>query len=362
MKTISTLLIALGSVGFASASTVLYSPAKSIGDQQITVHPWGGGTIAETDEDAFEGTTSIRVSTRSLFSGGQVFFGDDPDLSKEYADKNDLLQITFKVADSSTTMSGSSGKGAFGKGAFGKGGGAGAFGPGGPGGPPGRPGGFGQGGVGRPGGVGGPGGQAPGRPGGFGGPPGSFGQGGTPGVPGSGKFGPGNNAANTTLKTMRLVITTTDGLKSEVYVPADVSNGSDGWRQLGIPLQAINGFGRTNKIIKSIAFGGDVTTSVYIGDLRTVDDQTPITGDTNVHDLNLAEGDEVTLSATGYAGASMLKYDWYFDKNTSGPPDATGQVIKHKFLKPDTYTITLVISDYFGLKQPYKTTISAVVN
>lgn len=351
MKTISTLIIALGSVGFAAAETILYTPAKSISDQQISVHPWGGGTISETDEEAFEGTTSIRVSMRSLFSGGQLFFGSNADLSKEYSDKNDLLQITFKVADSSTTMGSGSGKGGGGPLAGGGLAGAGGGGKGGlpPSGGGGARGGGQNGRGGVPGGFGGP-------PGGFGGPPGGFGQ------KGGGALGGSTSSQTPSLKTLRLVVTTTDGLRSEAYVPADVSAGSNGWRQLGVPLQAIAGFGRTNKVIKSVAVGGDATTSLWLGDIRTVDDSTPITGDTNVHDLNLAEGDEVILSASGYAGASMLKYDWYFDKDTSGLPDATGQAIKHKFNKPDTYTITLVISDYFGLKQPYKTTITAKVN
>ena len=361
MKTISTLIIAFGAVGFAAAETVLYAPSRSMVDQQITVHPWGSGTIGESEEYSFEGTTSIRVSTKNLFSGGQVFFGATPDLSKEYSDKNALLQLTFRVADNSVTGT-SGGKG---PGLGGKPGGAGGIGaPGGPGG-----GKFGGGGRNGPpaGGQGGPpagafgGGNRGGPPtGGQGGPPaGAFG-GGNKG----GGFGMGGSSASEapTLKTLRLVITTTDGLKSETYVPANVSAGSNGWRQLGIPLQAITGFGRTNKVIKSVAVGGDATTSIWFGDVRTIVDSTPITGDTNVHDMNLAEGDEVTLTASGYGGASMLKYEWYFDKDTSDLPDATGQVIKHKFNKPDTYTITVVISDYFGLKQPYKTTITAKVN
>jgi len=360
MKTISTLMIALGAVGFATADTVLYAPSRSLTDQQITVHPWGSGTInGESEEYAFEGTTSIRVTTKNLFSGGQVFFGANPDLSKEFSDKNALLQLTFKVADNSVAGSGGGkgpgpGAGTLGKGA------AGALGASGRGGPPGA----GQG-VPPGGGRGGPPAGGQGGP-----PPGAFGGGqGPPGAFGGGKgggFGPGGAGAGAavapTLKTLRLVITTTDGLKSEAYVPANVSTGTNGWRQLGIPLQAITGFGRTNKMIKSIAVGGDATTSIWFGDVRTIVDTTPITGDTNEHDMNLAEGDEVTLTASGYGGASMLKYEWYFDKDTSGLPDATGQVIKHKFNKPDTYTITVVISDYFGLKQPYKTTITAKVN
>ena len=359
MKTISTLVIALGSVGFAAAETVLYAPSRSMADQQITVHPWGSGTIGESEEYAYEGTTSIRVSTKNLFSGGQLFFGATPDLSKEYSDKNALLQLTFKVADNSVAGS-PGGGGGFVPGGVGKGAG---------GGPP----------AGLPGGGkfgGGRGGPPPGAQGGP--PPGAFGGGGRNGPPpgaqggvppgafggkgGGLGMGGGSTAEPPTLKTLRLVITTTDGLKSETYVPASVPSGSNGWRQIGIPLQAITGFGRTNKVIQSVAVGGDTTTSIWFGDVRTIVDSTPITGDTNVHDLNLAEGDEVTLSASGYAGASMLKYDWYFDKDTSGLPDATGQAIKHKFNKPDTYTITVVISDYFGLKQPYKTSITAKVN
>ena len=360
----------MGAVGFGSADTVLYTPAKSMGDQQISVHPWGSGTIAETDENAYEGTTSIRVSTKNLFSGGLMFFGMTPDLSKDYPDKNSLLQFTFKVADNATSTPAGGGKG-FG-GAPGLGGPAGLSGPGGKGSgrPPGVPGA----GSGPPGGRGGRGGGQGGPPGpggpppgfgGPGGPPPGFGgpQGGGPaGFGGSGGRGGVGTAESPNLKTLRLVITTTDGLKSEAYVPADIAAGSNGWRQLGIPLQAITGFNRTNKLVKSIAVGGDATTSVWIGDVRTIIDSTPITGEPNVHDMNLAEGDEVTLSASGYGGASMLKYEWYFSSDTSGLPDATGQAIKHKFNKPDTYTITVVISDYFGLKQPYKTTITAKVN
>jgi hypothetical protein len=174
--------------------------------------------------------------------------------------------------------------------------------------------------------------------------------------------GPGGAKPKPPLKTIRLIIKTTDGMNSEAYVPADTNVTNHGWRQIGIPLQAITGFDKTNKVIKEIGFGTDQATTIWIGDIRTIVDTTPITGDADEHELNLAQGDEVTLSANGFAGASMLKYEWYFDGEPTGIPDAVGQAIKHKFRKPDTYTITLVISDYFGLKTPYKTTITAKVN
>jgi hypothetical protein len=345
MKTISILMLAFGAIGFSSADTVLYAPNRSIADQQITVHAWGSGTAGESDETAFEGTTSIRVSPKNLFSGGEIYFGATPDLSKEYSDKNDLLRITFKAAEASAAL-GAGGPGP-GKGKAGAPPGLG--GPGGPAGAGGNKAGAGGGQGGNKTGAGGP--------GGFGGS--QFGPAG-PGAPG-GK-GKASTPATTELKLLRLVITTTDNLKSEAYVPADLKPDANGWRQIGVPLQVISGFGGTNKIIKEISFSTDKTTTIWIGDLRTIVDTTPITGESNQGDLNLAEGDEVTLSANGYGGASMLKYEWYFDNDTSGIPDAVGQAILHKFRKPDTYTITLVISDYFGLKQPYKTTFTAKVN
>ncbi len=270
--------------------------------------------------------------------GGKIDLGTDADLSKEFSDKNDLLRITFKAAESSSSMG--AGKGGGGGGAPNLGGGSSPK--------------FGQ--QGGPAGGGQQGGPAGGgRKGG-----GAGGAGIGPG--GSGGPGGGANTPPALLKSIRLVITTTDGLKSEVYVPADVRPDTNGWRQVGVPLQAITGFDRTNKIIHEIAVSTDITTTIWVGDIRTIVDTTPITGQSNQGDLNLAEGDEVTLSANGFGGASMLKYEWYFDKDTTGLPDAVGQAILHKFRKPDTYTITLVISDYYGLKQPYKTTFTAKVN
>jgi len=162
---------------------------------------------------------------------------------------------------------------------------------------------------------------------------------------------------------MRVIITTTDGLKSEAYVPVSTSgSGSNGWKSVAIPLSAITGFERTNKTVKEIGFAGDVTTTFYIGELRVVTDTTPITGDPNVRDLNLALGDSVNFSANGYGGSSILKYSWDFDDRDGIQEDAVGQYIKRQFRKPGTYTITLTITDLYGLKRPYSTTIKAKVN
>ncbi len=362
-------------VAFGQAPTILYAPVKVIKDQSISLKSWGSGTAGETDEMAYEGGHSIRISTRNYFSGGLVLFGNSVSLNDKFADKNNLLRITYRAAETGTVMGGGGrggpgapgaggGKGGDGGGELGGPGGAGGLGgPGGPGG-----GGRGQGGQGGLGGPGGPGGgRGQGGLGGPGGPGGGRGQGGLggPGGPGGpgGFGGQGGTAAPQKLQTIRVIVTTTDGKKSEAYIPVSTgSGGSGGWKSAAIPLQAISGFDKTNKEIKEIGFAGDVTTTFYIGDLRVVNDSTPISGEPNTRELNLALGDYVNLSASGFGGSSILKYSWDFDDKDGIQEDATGQTIRRQFRKPGNFNITLTISDQFGLKKSYSTMLKAKVN
>jgi hypothetical protein len=145
-----------------------------------------------------------------------------------------------------------------------------------------------------------------------------------------------------------LILTTSDGKKSEVYVPVSTSGSGDrGWRSVAVPLQAISGFADSNKAVKEVAISGDAVTTFYVGNLQTINDSTPISGDTNIRTLNLALGDEIELVGRGFGGSSILKYSWDFDDKDGIQSDAEGQVVKRKFRKPGTYKITLTISFYF---------------
>lgn len=323
------ILSTLALAGMASAQFI-YAPVRSIKDQGISVRGWGSGTISETDELAYEGSYSIRVSTRNFFQGGILSFANPVDLASAFDNKNNLLRILIRVADSSITLGGPGGGLAGG----GRGGGV-------------------AGGLAGPGGAGAAGGLAgPGRGGGLEG-------GGGP----AGAGGGSQPAADTTLRNVRLILTTSDGKKSEVYVPVSTSGSGDrGWRSVAVPLQAVSGFGDSNKAVKEIAISGDAVTTFYVGNLQTINDSTPITGDANYRTLNLALGDEIELIGRGFGGSSILKYSWDFDDRDGIQSDAEGQVVKRKFRKPGTYKITLTISDFFGLKAPYSTTVQATVN
>lgn len=179
-----------------------------------------------------------------------------------------------------------------------------------------------------------------------------------------GRGGSSGMSTELTLKTMRLIVATSDGKRSEIYLPANTSlPNENGWRTISVPLQGIKGFDRTNKVIQSIAISGDATSTFYVGDLRVINDSTPIRGSIDgSQKLNLALGDTITLNAIGNGGSSILKYSWDFDDTDGIQSDAEGRSIQRRFRKAGDFVVTLTITDYYGLKAPFQTTLKVKVN
>lgn len=306
----------LGALAVSSFAQELYVPTRTVADQSISLRDWGSGTIRQTDEAAYEGTQSLRITSRNYFQGGVMMFGKPVDLTKPFADSGSLLSFAMKVP----TLS-----------AGGTGGGASS-----------RPG------MGNAGG-------------------GSSGAAGLGGEDGGRESGGGATTQateeDTTLKQVRLIVSTTDGKKSEVYVPVRTSRPDDrGWSQISVPLQAIRGLEKTNKMVQSIAVATDVLATFYIGEVRVIVDSTPIYGEPNIRELNVGTDETITFSASGFGGASVLVYTWDFNSADGVGVDAEGQSVKRRFRKPGTYTVTLTIADKYGLKKAFTTTISIQVN
>lgn len=306
-------LSALGAISFGQS--VAYAPVKTIKDQNISLRGWGSGTISETDETAFEGTYALRVSTRNFFQGGMVGYATPLDWAGAFGDNSNLLRLTFRVADQSMTLGGG---GAGGGGGRGKGGDD-------------------EGTM----SAGGGGGQRAG---------------------GGAMGGGGTTQSERGLERIRVIVTTTDGKKSEAFIDVKSNAANRGWRSVSVPLKAINGFDKTNKTVKELAFSGDATATFYIGDLRVVNDTTPIQGEIRSGNMNLALGDEVELRATGTGGSSVLKYYWDFDAKDGIQEEAEGAAIRRKFRVAGTFTVTLTVTDAYGLKKPYQTKITVKVN
>jgi len=349
-------------------TTILYRPGVPLSEQSISVKSWGGGICTETDDTAYEGNKSIRVTTKNFYQGGTILFGKKIDLASSFSDKNNLLRVTYKSLDSATgsgPMGGPSG-GPPPSGGKGGGGGAGA----------GEESPESQGDDGdldspfagaQGGGLGGLGG-GPAGPGGRGGQGGPFG-----GPSGQGAGAP--TASASSLKSIRIIITTTDGKRSEAILPAATSSSNDrGWKQASIPLQAIRGFEATNKIVQSISFAGDVSTAFYVGDVRVLNDKTPIRGEPTFRTLQTERNATNVYAANGFGGSSVLKYTWDFDDADGIQVDAEGQAVRYKYRvasddqtnpstvrKDGVFIVTLTISDAYGLKEPYSTQLKVKV-
>lgn len=320
---IAAMAAALCAAGMTLAADTLYTPTRSAQDQGISLKGWGSGTIAEADELAFEGTTSIRVSSRNFFQGGIINYSQPVSLIPEFGDKNNLLMMTMQVPGAGTTLGGGPAGGGF------QPGGAGAD-------------------------AGGSGGAA--APGGLDERPG-------PGAPAGRGGGSAQQGPTIPIEKIRVIVTTSDGLKSEAFV--DVKNliaGENGWMRVGVPLQSINGFERTNKMVKSIAFASDTAGTFYIGEMNVLNDATPVFGEILTGEMNLALGDEVTYRAVGQGGATPLAFRWDFNAADGIQVDAEGQAVRYRFLTPGTFTITLTVQDQYGLKQAHSSTVKVVVN
>lgn len=319
-------VVGLSSAAHAQQASRLYSPLRAIAEQGISLSNWGSGSISETDEISFEGTASLRVTSRNFFQGGSIRFATPVDMATTFADSANLLTVVIKTGEVTVAAPASS---------AGTGSTAGSIG----------------GGDGREGGGEGVGASAGGGVGAVGGGPG-----------GAGAGGAGTRTVSN-IETLRLIFSTADGKKSEIYIPVATSTtDAKGWRTLGIPLQAIRGLKESNKQVTSISFSTDQVASIYIGEIRVANDPTPIFGEPNFREMNVGSGSNVLFTASGFGGSSVLRYSWDFDDRNGVAVDAEGQAVERRFRQPGTYTVTLTISDFYGIKKPYSTTLKVTVN
>lgn len=302
-----------------SGAQTLYVGTTPAASQGLTFRSWGSGSAKETDEAAFEGTLSVRVSSRNYFQGGILVFGKPVDLASAFGDKSNLLRFALKLPLKTATSGGARGGG--------KGGAIGA--------------------------------------GGDGPSTGGTASGSSGGTLAGGEGGGAAAGASElpALSLLRIVITTSDGKKSEAMLDVSTSLADNrGWSQVGIPLAAIHGFDKSNKTVQSIAISCDALATVYVGEVKILSDATPVYGTPNHVELNLALGDEVVFRGTGSAGTTPAIFAWDFDESDGVQVDAEGAVVRRKFRKAGSYVVTMITKDAYGLKPPHMSKIRVTVN
>jgi hypothetical protein len=349
----STCALALG-LGFmarpdfaaAQSGMEIYSgePMQTIG---LTVSPWGSGTAEENTKTYYSGQASLKIVTQGYYQGANIAFHKPFDLSSYATNKNAILQFALLVVDPSAT--GTSGKG--GPGGF-------PGGPGGPGGFPGGPGGsgFGAQSGGAPPGLGGPGGR-----GGFPGGPGGGLSGGPGNMMGKGGSGGMRTEQAKSLQHLRLLMITASGKPLEMVLPMSYAREDNQWKLFNIPVPAVPGLTADDAKIQEIRIFGDTSTTLYLGKISVVVDNTPLRVE-RIDEKVVGVKDTYRYTTSATAGATPLKYSWDWDASDGIQEESTGRSVKHTYYKPGDYTVTVTVSDAFGTKPPVTTTFQVHVH
>lgn len=335
------------SASLAGANQQVVYAGAAASDAGINVSAWGGGDISAAANQVYlSGGHSLKVVTKGPYQGGKITFASPVALGNLSSEKNRYFQLVIQVqpapgqsefgnSDQQDTadMGGPavyhSGSARFQLVQAHPGGAGGMYGP---------PGGFGPGRYGPPGGFG---------PGGYG-PPGGY----RPGQSPQNQQDQGEENPGLPIKKMHLIFQLADGTQADVMRPVPQTD-TTGWIKVAVPLSALPfpASSVSDAQLKSLIVAGDAPATIYIGEIRLLDDNTPITA-IPPDEQDVAAGDEVTFTEAGDGGASSLKYTWDFDTKGSFVPQADGQTVSHVYGKAGDYKVTLVVSDLDGIKKP----------
>lgn len=362
IMTTAALSLAAALLGTASSADVTIFQGQTQQSSGLKLLPWGSGSAEPSERYVFTGVNSIKVRTHGRYQGARLILDKPVPLSNALAEGNACLELSVLIADRETA------------GGVGRGPGGGMLGPGGMGGRSGGmlgPGGMGgsSGGMLGPGGMGGSSGGMLG-PGGMGGSsggrPGQGGRGGSSdGEMGPGGMGGANSASQSLItepkpiKNIRLVVVLSDGKTLDLLMPMEYAQSvREGWKTLSIPFSAIPALKSAEGSITEVRLFGDAVGTIYLGQIRTVVDATPIRVD-YLPDRTVAVNDEVTFNGSAEAGSSQLLYQWTVlkagEKLSPLPVDAEGKTFTHKFRKNGDYEVHLTVRDLYGKKQPVTT-------
>jgi hypothetical protein len=145
---------------------------------------------------------------------------------------------------------------------------------------------------------------------------------------------------------------------------ADVASfriGDDGWMPLSFPLSALKGKRELQQHkLSRLVIAGNGTQPFHIGEIRIVTDSKPLRVDAGM-DQFVAANDDILFRPHCDGGAAALKYSWDFDSKDGIQEDAIGEIVYHKYRKPGKYTVTLTVSDVFGIKETVTKTMNVTV-
>lgn len=150
--------------------------------------------------------------------------------------------------------------------------------------------------------------------------------------------------------------------------PTGALDPDDNWMRVAVPLakfKPTNGDAQANGEptefrLKRLLVFSDVPSTMYLGEMKLVTDNTPIKVEP-LDSQTLAIIDPVFLVANAQSGVSSLKYSWDFDSNNGIQAEVIGRVGRYVYTRGGDYTVTLTVSDVDGLKTPVTVTTKITV-
>jgi hypothetical protein len=331
----------------AAPAVQLYrgDPSSAAG---IRLAGWGSGTVVDAQTETFAGARSLKVSVDGFYSGARLIFERPVDLTAQVNDPHGFLELIVQFLPGRIKSL----AGTFD--ALGDTGGL----TGGYGAPLGGPGGS----RGSGPGFGGSGPGAPGGPGGLGGPPGLGGPGGygALGDPGTGQ------AVQPDTRQLRVSLIFEGGQATSMDYPVvSFPTPDPKWVRVAIPLASFKIQKRLqNYRLREIRIFGDSPDTFYIGEIRTMSDNDPISIDP-MDEQVVAVNDLVEFIGTAEGGMSALKFSWDFNAADGIQEDAVGRRATHAYRKPSPegkpYVVTLTVTDLAKVKDPTRLTTTVEV-
>lgn len=288
---------------------VLLYDGDSANTAGVTLSDWGGGSVEDSTDIAFAKTHAIKITTLDPYQGARITFTTPPALG-DLTDKTRYLTLVIRLIRSPRNISQDTDNGTDAQG------------------------------------------QDQGAPP----PPAPQGN----GQPGQTAAAPADNTSLPAAQNLHMIFTMAGGAQADLMRPlpqfSSAQDGIDQWITMSVPLADLAVPGATGDAsLQSLQIAGDDYTVMYVGQIKIVQDSTPITcfaGD----DQNAATSQTVTLKGTAAGGASALVYSWDFDAKDGITDQAQGPTVTTQYLKPGDYTATLTVSDLDGLKKPASAT------
>jgi len=165
------------------------------------------------------------------------------------------------------------------------------------------------------------------------------------------------------VKRIQVVLFFDGGESTEYQVDVNAFSPSpDAWVNVSFPFVALKGkLNLPAYNLKRIVITGDGTEPFYIGEIRVIRDNTPIEANAG-DEKEVGRNYPVVFSGTATGGASALKYSWDFDNSNGIQEEAVGETVTHRFTRAGNFTVTLTVTDVFGLKKPAIATTRVLVN